>query len=128
MDYYRVKPEFAFKAILGKKLKIVERREAGMVRVDFVDRMHPGDRGPYTFLMSELEPWVQEVIGADLLKSSKFSQLDGDPFDPLSTDLFAQRVNLSLGMTPKGEGWRILTGNSTTNLWARVAYRYEIEE
>lgn len=65
-----------------------------------------------------------------MLHHSKFHQLDGNPFEPLSTDLFSQQIILAMGAQPAGgsEGWRILTGNATSNLWARVAYRYEIEE
>lgn len=129
MDYYRVKPAFAFKAIQGKKVRIVERRESDVVRVSIVDDVRSGGRdGPYTFLMHELEPWAKEADTIELLKSSTFLLLSGNPMDPSSTDELAQKVNLPMGVTPSGEGWRILTGNSTTNLWARIAYRYEIEE
>lgn len=62
------------------------------------------------------------------MRTAKNTLIDGDPMDPISTDLITQQINLPMGREPTGDGWRILTGNVSTNLWARVAYRYEIEE
>jgi hypothetical protein len=63
-----------------------------------------------------------------MLTYSKNVLIDGNPIDPSSTDLIAQQINLAMGVNPMGDGWRILTGNSTTNLWGRLAYRFEIED
>lgn len=59
----------------------------------------------------------------------------GDPLAPCDTDLIYQEVSLPMGKEPKpcnsrdrATSWRILTGNSRTKLWARVAYRYEAGE
>lgn len=62
------------------------------------------------------------------MRTAKNTLIEGDPMDPVSTDMITQRLNLDMGKQPIGDGWRILTGNNHTNLWARVAYRYEIEE
>lgn len=53
--------------------------------------------------------------------------LEGDPMDPCSTDLIAERTRIPVG-TAVPAGWRVLTGNQTTSLIGRIAYRYEIEE
>ncbi len=65
----------------------------------------------------------------------KSQLVKGDPLNPCDTDLIYQEVSLPMGEEPKpcnkidkATGWRILTGNSDFNLWARVAYRYEVEE
>lgn len=52
-------------------------------------------------------------------------QITGDAARPDEYDLLAQTINLPMGQEPKGTGWRVLTGNSHNNLWARVCYRYE---
>lgn len=54
--------------------------------------------------------------------------VEGDPLSPSDGDLIAQWANLSLNEMPKdcdGQGWRIMTGGATFNVWARLAYRYE---
>lgn len=53
--------------------------------------------------------------------------ISGDPLETSSSDMIAQKQYLPMGEKPAGEGWRIMTGNALGNLWARVAYRYEIE-
>ena len=65
--------------------------------------------------------------------TNTYKLIDGDPLEPTSTDLIAQTAYLPMGEFPADyrehgvSGWRVLTGNTHTNLWARVAYRYEIE-
>lgn len=51
----------------------------------------------------------------------------GDPLEPYGNDLIAQVTTLPVG-EPVPEGWRVVTGNSTASLIARVAMRYEIKE
>jgi len=51
----------------------------------------------------------------------------GDPLSPAGDDLIAQTALLPVG-EQKPDGWRVLTGNATHSLIARVAMRYEIEE
>lgn len=53
---------------------------------------------------------------------------DGDPMHPASTDIVTQTIHLPVGVTPKGNGWSILTGNVYTNFWARVCYRSDAQE
>src|SRR5690606_31114158 len=62
------------------------------------------------------------------MKFAKAQQLDGDAMKPNSTDMLAQTIRLPTGEEPRGDGWRILTGNVNFNLWARVAFRYEIKD
>lgn len=62
------------------------------------------------------------------MKIAKAQQLDGDAMKPTSTDMLAQTIRLPMGEQPRGDGWRILTGNVNFNLWGRVAYRYEIKD
>ena len=65
--------------------------------------------------------------------TNTYKLIDGDPLEPTSMDLIAQTAHLPIGDCPADyrehsvSGWRVLTGNTHTNLWARVAYRYEIE-
>lgn len=58
----------------------------------------------------------------------KNTLVEGDPLDPERDDLIVQQCTLPIGMSPAGNGWRAMTGNHEFSLWARVAYRYEIEE
>ena len=58
--------------------------------------------------------------------SIKTSLVEGDAVAPDDADLLAQIVHLPMGDEPRGEGWRIMTGNNRYNKWARVAYRYQI--
>jgi hypothetical protein len=53
--------------------------------------------------------------------------LDGDPFEPASTDVIVQRGYLRVGK-PVPDGWRVLTGNMHESTVYRVAYRHEIED
>jgi hypothetical protein len=53
--------------------------------------------------------------------------VSGDPLEPCSTDLIAQRKLLKVGL-PVPEGWRVLSGNERDSVIARVAFRYEAEE
>lgn len=54
--------------------------------------------------------------------------VNGDAIETSDFDMIAQTINLPIDETPDGEGWRIMTGNNRTNLWARIAYRHECEE
>ena len=60
------------------------------------------------------------------MKRAKNRLIDGDAMNRLSTDLIAQTIDLHVSFQPRGEGWRVLTGNINTSQWGRVAYRYEI--
>ena len=53
--------------------------------------------------------------------------IEGDPMSPSSTDLIAQTRLIQVGFKVP-DGWRVLTGSSTTSKISRIAYRYEIEE
>lgn len=53
--------------------------------------------------------------------------VEGDPLEPSEFDVIYQTQSLPLASSPKGEGWRIMTGNHRFNSWARVAYRHEID-
>lgn len=57
---------------------------------------------------------------------AKSALIEGDAMRPEANDLLAQRIDLAIGEEPRGLGWRILTGNRRTNLWARVCYRHEL--
>ena len=52
--------------------------------------------------------------------------------DTSGTEMLVQTLNLKIADLPPNyephSGWRILTGNMNYNLWARVVYRYEIQE
>lgn len=52
--------------------------------------------------------------------------IGGDPMKPNTQDLIAQQGTLPVGK-PVPRGWRVLTGNASYSLVARVAYREEIE-
>lgn len=56
-------------------------------------------------------------------------QIEDDPSD---TKMLVETLNLPIKELPPTygthSGWRIMTGNVTYNLWARVVYRYEVEE
>lgn len=53
--------------------------------------------------------------------------IEGDALKPESSDMLCRRVYLPLHKSPRGDGWRIMSGGPVGNLWARVAYRYECE-
>ncbi len=53
--------------------------------------------------------------------------ISGDALEPCSTDLIAQTKSLPVGQ-PVPEGWRVLSGNLSDSIIARVAFRYETEE
>jgi hypothetical protein len=53
--------------------------------------------------------------------------VSGDPLEPSSTDLIAQKKLLAVGLAVP-EGWRVLTGNNRDSVIARVCFRYEAEE
>jgi hypothetical protein len=53
--------------------------------------------------------------------------LEGDALNPSSTDLIIQKGRLPVGQ-PVPNGWRVMTGNATTSLVIRPAYRYELED
>jgi len=53
--------------------------------------------------------------------------IEGDPLAPSDTDIIAQSDRLDVGK-PVPDGWRVMTGNETTSLIMRIAYRYEIDE
>ena len=62
-----------------------------------------------------------------------FTLIDGNPMEPNSGDLLSQQVNLPTGKRPytgelHNQGWRVLTGNTRTDLWGRLVYRYEVEQ
>ena len=56
--------------------------------------------------------------------------IQGDPMNPSSGDRIAETMDVKLTepQPSESEGWRLLTGNTYFNTWARVALRYEIEE
>lgn len=123
-EFYRLPDAIAVAPLKGKKLVIV--RDTGdSVTVTAADDRYANG---YRYLRSDLQPWVQEKDAEHIREISEFVLIKGNPFEPTSTDEIVQRVTLDIGLTPAGEGWRILTGNERTNLWARIAYRYEIEE
>ena len=53
--------------------------------------------------------------------------VNGDALRPDDNDLIAQTIDVPMGFTPIGDGWRIMTGNARTNFWARVEYRHNIK-
>lgn len=53
--------------------------------------------------------------------------VQGDPINPAPYDLLAQTVTLPINVLPKGEGWRLLTGSTHHNRWARIGFRYEMD-
>lgn len=61
-----------------------------------------------------------------MLTITKSALLEGDPLDPFSTDLIVQQGSLPVG-EPVPRGWRVLDGNNTSSLVARVVYRYEVD-
>ncbi len=81
----------------------------------------------------------------------KYTLFKGDPMDPGAYDMIVQEVTLSVTQYPPGyvraeqgfgfqdsrpgrpadpAGWRIMvtTADGRQNVWARVAFRYEIEK
>lgn len=65
------------------------------------------------------------------MSSVDYKLVSGDPMAPSDSDLIACTVDLPLGELPIPNaaryGWRCLTGSRVSNLWGRLAYRYEIE-
>ena len=53
--------------------------------------------------------------------------IDGDPLNPESTDLIAQRGTLLVG-EPVPDGWRVLSGNSIASEVWRVVFRFEVDQ
>jgi hypothetical protein len=51
--------------------------------------------------------------------------IEGDPLQPHATDLILQRGRLAVGQ-PVPQDWRVLTGNASHSLVARVVYRHEV--
>ena len=49
-----------------------------------------------------------------------------DNNDPAVNDLFAQTATIKVGAAIP-EGWRVLDGNNSSSIIARVAMRYEVE-
>lgn len=62
---------------------------------------------------------------ATMLDYTSSKLVNGDAYRVDSNDILAQMINLPMGTMPIGDGWRIMTGNINTNLWARVCYRHE---
>lgn len=69
-----------------------------------------------------------KIATKSAMKRAKSIALDGDAMRPDGGDMLAQTINLPMGEAPRGEHWRVMTGNANYNLWARVAYRYEAKE
>jgi hypothetical protein len=65
------------------------------------------------------------------MTGTTYALVSGDPMAPSDSDLIACTVDLPIGQQPipncAAYGWRCLTGSRLTNLWGRLAYRYEIE-
>lgn len=62
-------------------------------------------------------------------KQMKFATsklVNGDALRPDSNDMLAQTIDLPYDTVPVGDSWHIMTGNSNTNLWARIDYRHNI--
>jgi len=64
------------------------------------------------------------------MSRTNYTLVSGDPMQPSDTDLIACTVDLPIGEVPLPDesyyGWRCLTGSRVSNLWGRLAYRYEI--
>ena len=52
--------------------------------------------------------------------------ISGNPLAPEPNDLIAQTKSLAVGRRVP-DGWRVLTGNITESLIARVCYRFELD-
>lgn len=54
--------------------------------------------------------------------------IKGDALTPALNDLIAQTINKPIAIIPRGAGWSVIDGNSHSNFWVRVVYRYDAEE
>lgn len=55
--------------------------------------------------------------------------VEGDPLDPAPSDIIAIVEFCAWHQPPKDpENWRVMSGGEAGNTWARIAFRYELEE
>jgi hypothetical protein len=70
---------------------------------------------------------MQPAIERGSVWSINFTLIEGDPFDPSSSDLIVAQGRLNVGEAiPRG--WRVLTGNPTSSAVVAIGYRHELED